>query len=74
MGESEIKKTIKEVSSSMKEMHTPIIETTEQKYIFDRHFRATSARRATTGSGIGLSIAKEILTIKSRLESKIPAK
>lgn len=34
----------------------------EQKYIFDRHFRATSARRATTGSGIGLSIAKEILT------------
>ncbi len=33
----------------------------EQKYIFDRHFRATSSKRAVTGSGIGLSIVKEIL-------------
>ena len=30
--------------------------------IFDRHFRTTSAKRATIGSGIGLSIVKSILT------------
>lgn len=30
--------------------------------IFDRHFRTTSAKRATVGSGIGLSIVKSILT------------
>lgn len=30
--------------------------------IFDRHFRSTSAKRATVGSGIGLSIVKSILT------------
>lgn len=34
----------------------------EQKLIFDRHFRATNAKRATTGSGIGLAIVKQILT------------
>ena len=33
----------------------------ELPYIFDRHFRSNSAKRATTGSGIGLTIAKEIL-------------
>ena len=38
------------------------IDKAEQKYIFDRHFRATNSRRAVTGSGIGLSIVKEILT------------
>jgi len=31
------------------------------KHIFDRHFRTTSAKRATVGSGIGLSIVKSIL-------------
>ncbi len=29
--------------------------------IFDRHFRATNAKRTTVGSGIGLSIVKQIL-------------
>lgn len=29
--------------------------------IFDRHFRATNAKRVTVGSGIGLSIVKQIL-------------
>jgi signal transduction histidine kinase len=33
----------------------------DQKLIFERHFRSTSAKRATTGSGIGLSIVREIL-------------
>lgn len=32
------------------------------KYIFDRHFRSSNAKRATVGSGIGLSIVKTILT------------
>lgn len=31
------------------------------EYIFDRHFRSSSAKRATVGSGIGLSIVKSIL-------------
>lgn len=31
------------------------------KHIFDRHFRTNSAKRATVGSGIGLSIVKSIL-------------
>ncbi len=31
------------------------------KHIFDRHFRATNAQRTTVGSGIGLSIVKQIL-------------
>ena len=30
-------------------------------HIFDRHFRATNAKRVTVGSGIGLSIVKQIL-------------
>lgn len=30
-------------------------------HIFDRHFRTTNAKRATVGSGIGLSIVKSIL-------------
>lgn len=30
-------------------------------HIFDRHFRATNAQRVTVGSGIGLSIVKQIL-------------
>lgn len=34
----------------------------EQALIFDRHFRATNAKRATTGSGIGLALVKQILT------------
>ena len=32
------------------------------KFIFDRHFRSSNAKRATVGSGIGLSIVKTILT------------
>lgn len=31
------------------------------KLVFDRHFRSSNARRATVGSGIGLSIVKSIL-------------
>ena len=31
------------------------------EFIFDRHFRSSSAKRATVGSGIGLSIVKSIL-------------
>ena len=30
-------------------------------HIFDRHFRATNAKRVNVGSGIGLSIVKQIL-------------
>ena len=33
----------------------------DQKQIFDRHFRSISAKRAVAGSGIGLTIVKEIL-------------
>src|SRR5574344_810020 len=36
------------------------IEKKDQSSIFDKHFRATNAKRATVGSGIGLSIVKEI--------------
>ncbi|MBQ7976991.1 MAG: HAMP domain-containing histidine kinase [Clostridia bacterium] len=38
------------------------IKEEEQKYIFDRHFRASNSKRTTTGSGIGLAIVKQILT------------
>ncbi len=33
----------------------------DQTHVFDRHFRSISAKRAVSGSGIGLTIAKEIL-------------
>ena len=33
----------------------------DKKQIFDRHFRSTSVKRAVAGSGIGLTIVKEIL-------------
>lgn len=34
----------------------------DKKLIFNRHFRSTSVKRAVVGSGIGLTIVKEILT------------
>lgn len=34
----------------------------DKEHIFDRHFRSTSTKRAVAGSGIGLTIVKEILT------------
>lgn len=37
------------------------IDKAEQDKIFDRHFRSTSVQRAVVGSGIGLTIVKEIL-------------
>lgn len=41
--------------------HGTGIEEEEQKYVFDRYFRAEKTKRAKVGSGIGLSIVKSIL-------------
>lgn len=41
--------------------HGSGIEQKELNHIFDRHFRSYNTRRAVVGSGIGLSIVKEIL-------------
>jgi len=46
----------------------------DKKYIFDKHFRSSNAKRVTVGSGIGLSIVKEICqyhNLNYGVESKI---
>lgn len=50
------------------------IKQEDQDKIFDRHFRSVAARKATTGSGIGLSIVKQILNyhqFKFGVESEV---
>ena len=57
----ELKKQSNEIGKLSITDHGIGISEENLSQIFDRHFRATNAKRVAVGSGIGLSIVKEIL-------------